>query len=131
MVKFIGIIHKDKESDYGVSFPDFPGCVTAGKTMQEAFDMASESLQAHIDVMHEYGDKLPKAPLDMDMAKQHEFAEDALAFFVLDAQLPVHIKRFNVTLPENLVQEIDKVTSNRSGFLAEAAREKLRHRVVA
>ena len=28
--EYIGLIHKDAGSDYGVSFPDFPGCVTAG-----------------------------------------------------------------------------------------------------
>lgn len=62
MTKFIGIIHKDKDSDFGVSFPDFPGCVTAGNTAQEAFEMAHEALQGHIDVMHEFGQELPSKP---------------------------------------------------------------------
>jgi hypothetical protein len=27
---YVGLLHKDADSDYGVSFPDFPGCITAG-----------------------------------------------------------------------------------------------------
>jgi predicted RNase H-like HicB family nuclease len=32
MAEYIALIHKDAGSDFGVSFPDFPGCVTAGST---------------------------------------------------------------------------------------------------
>ncbi|MBL0942631.1 MAG: type II toxin-antitoxin system HicB family antitoxin, partial [Alphaproteobacteria bacterium] len=35
-MNYIALIHKDKNSDFGVSFPDFPGCITAGKTLDEA-----------------------------------------------------------------------------------------------
>ena len=48
MYDYIAIIHKEAGSDYGVSFPDFPGCVTAGKTMDEVKDMAIEALAFHI-----------------------------------------------------------------------------------
>ncbi len=33
---YIAVIHKNPESDYGVSFPDFPGCVTVGSSLEEA-----------------------------------------------------------------------------------------------
>lgn len=55
MASYIGIVHKDAGSDYGVSFPDFPGCVTAGTTPDEAGRMAQEALAGHIAVMVEYG----------------------------------------------------------------------------
>jgi len=41
---YIAIIHKDPDSDFGVSFPDFPGCITAGRTLDEAKEMAREAL---------------------------------------------------------------------------------------
>ena len=41
---YIAYLHKDRNSDYGVSFPDFPGCITAGKTLEEAHRMAAEAL---------------------------------------------------------------------------------------
>jgi len=33
MANYLAIIHKDTKSDYGVSFPDFPGCITAGRSI--------------------------------------------------------------------------------------------------
>ncbi|MBF8254958.1 MAG: hypothetical protein HW373_1653 [Deltaproteobacteria bacterium] len=43
-MEYIAYLHKDRKSDFGVSFPDFPGCVTAGKTLDEARRMAVEAL---------------------------------------------------------------------------------------
>jgi len=47
---YIAIIHKEADSDFGVSFPDFPGCITADLTLDEAKDMALEALAGHIEV---------------------------------------------------------------------------------
>ena len=33
---YIALVHKDPDSDFGVSFPDFPGLVTAGRTLEPA-----------------------------------------------------------------------------------------------
>ena len=44
MRPYIALIHKDANSDYGVSFPDLAGCITAGVTLDEARGMASEAL---------------------------------------------------------------------------------------
>ncbi len=35
-MEYIAYLHKDRKSDFGVSFPDFPGCITAGKTLDES-----------------------------------------------------------------------------------------------
>ena len=59
MASYIGIIHKDADSDFGVSFPDFPGCVTAGKTLDEAGRMAQDALAGHIAGMVEDGESIP------------------------------------------------------------------------
>ncbi|MES2678189.1 MAG: type II toxin-antitoxin system HicB family antitoxin [Pseudomonadota bacterium] len=49
--KYTAIIKKEKNSDYGIIFPDFLGCVSVGKTLEEAKNMAEEALQFHIDEM--------------------------------------------------------------------------------
>jgi antitoxin HicB len=41
---YIALIHKDAGSCYGVSFPDVPGVFTAGDTIDEAMQKASEVL---------------------------------------------------------------------------------------
>ena len=35
MASYIALLRKDKDSDFGVDFPDFPGCITAGKDMRQ------------------------------------------------------------------------------------------------
>lgn len=61
---YIAIIHKDRGSDFGVSFPDFPGCVTASVTVGEVFSMAKEALAGHIETMIENGFEIPPPPAD-------------------------------------------------------------------
>ena len=126
MIGYIGIVHKDKGSDYGVSFPDFPGCITAGTTPEEAYAMAEEALQFHIEGMLEDGDKIPR-PTSFENAKAKGLFADALLQFMINVRLPGKVKRVNIAMDENLLDDIDSVTRNRSAFLAEAAREKLSH----
>ena len=38
------LVDKDEDSDFGVSFPDFPGCVSAGESVEEAVLGAQEAL---------------------------------------------------------------------------------------
>ncbi len=128
MTQFVGIIHKEKTSDYGVSFPDFPGCISAGKTMQEAYEMGREALRGHIATMTEYGEVLPKKPITLDEARNHKLAKNAETFFMVDAYLPSKKKRTNITIDVDIIKEINMVTDNLSAFLQEAAIEKLQHR---
>jgi predicted RNase H-like HicB family nuclease len=58
-MEYIAYLHKDSKSDFGASFPDFPGCVTAGNTLEEARRMAAEALALHIEGMAEDGEAIP------------------------------------------------------------------------
>ncbi len=44
MPHYIALIHKDSDSSYGVSFPDLPGVISAGDTIDEAMQNAAEVL---------------------------------------------------------------------------------------
>ena len=37
-MRFPIVIHKDRQSSYGVTVPDLPGCFSAGDTLDEALD---------------------------------------------------------------------------------------------
>ena len=65
MRNYIGLIHKEATSDYGVSFPDFPGVVTAGSSLDEARAMAEEALAFHIDGLINDGEAIPE-PSDLE-----------------------------------------------------------------
>lgn len=130
MSTFIGIVHKEKGSDYGVSFPDFPGCITAGRDMDEAMEMAQEALRGHIEVMHEHGDALPAKPLSLEQARDHDMAAGAELFIAVEAPLPSKPVRVNVMLDSNVLKRIDRDFKNRSEFLNTAARHELERRHV-
>lgn len=123
MSSYIAIIHKDPESDFGVSFPDFPGCVTAAKSLDEARSMAREALEFHIEGMLEDGEDIP-APSTLDqIMKDPDFASGVA--FLVDVRPRAKAVRVNVTLDDNLLSAIASVSRNRSKFLADAAWEKL------
>jgi predicted RNase H-like HicB family nuclease len=125
MTTYIALLRKQPRSDYGVDFPDFPGCVTAGRTLEEARQMAAEALAFHVDGMREDGESIPPpSPMDAIMADPHN--RDAIGFLI---DLPTKSQRairINVSLPEDVLQSIDRVAANRSRFLADAARERLK-----
>jgi predicted RNase H-like HicB family nuclease len=55
MRHYIALIHKDADSDYGVSFPDLPGLISAGTDLDEARTMAAEALALHLEGLAEDG----------------------------------------------------------------------------
>ena len=59
MTDTIAMIHKEAESDFGVSFSDFPGCVTAGRASEEARALAAGALALHVEGVIEDGQPLP------------------------------------------------------------------------
>jgi predicted RNase H-like HicB family nuclease len=69
MTTYIALLRKAAASDFGVDFLDFPGCVTAGKTLDEARRMAVEALELHIRGMIEDHDPVPE-PSSLDVVMQ-------------------------------------------------------------
>lgn len=55
MASYVAYVRKDEDSDYGVESPDVPGCITAGRTLDEARAMAAEALAGHLAVLAEAG----------------------------------------------------------------------------
>lgn len=111
---------------YSVFFPDLPGCVSAGDTVNDAALNAEEALSGHLLLASEFGDDVPAASaLD---AIEADPDVDEVARILVRAEAPGKSVRLNITLDEGLVAAIDRIAKNRSGFLAEAAREHLAHR---
>jgi predicted RNase H-like HicB family nuclease len=51
MTLYFAVMHKNSKCKYGVSFPDLPGCVTAGSSIDEAFEKASATLADHLSAL--------------------------------------------------------------------------------
>ena len=106
---------------YSVFFPDLPGCVSAGETLEKAFAEAHDALSLHIAGMREDGESLP-APTAIDRLEK---TDGIAAIMLVGVNVPEKTKRINITLDESIIERIDKITGNRSRFLADAAEEAL------
>jgi predicted RNase H-like HicB family nuclease len=125
MPHYIALIHKDADSDYGVSFPDFPGLATAGRTLDEARAMAEEALAFHIEGMVEDGEAIPEASA-LETVMDDPVARDGVVTLISTKPAAKRAVRVNVTLPEDVLSDIDRYAESRgltrSGFLAHAAK---------
>lgn len=63
------IFKSDQEGYYEVTFPDFPGCVTFGKTMAEAKKKAKEVLQLWVEELTERGQRIISIPIELITGK--------------------------------------------------------------
>jgi predicted RNase H-like HicB family nuclease len=121
---YIAVIHKNPDSDYGVSFPDFSGCVTAGSSLEEAKAMAKEALEFHIQGMLEDDAEIPK-PSSLDAVMADPVFFSGVAFLVAAAESRPKAVRVNITVPEDMLRAIDAWTKqhglSRSSFLIQAA----------
>lgn len=127
MASYIALLRKSRKSDYSVDFPDFPGCITAGKTLEEAHRFAAEALALHIEGMEEDGAAIPEASaLDTVMLRKEH--RDAVPFLV-EVEPGNSVQRLNITMPARVLREVDayakEIGMSRSAFLAHAATREL------
>lgn len=105
---YIAYLHKDRNSDFGVSFPDFPGCITAGTTLDEAHRLAAEALAFHIAGMIDDGDKIP-SPSSLDELATDPARKGAVAFLVHFDPPTGKTVRVNITAREQQIELIDQL----------------------
>ncbi len=93
-MRYVALIHGDNEPGFGIGFPDFPGCVSDGDTVEEAIRRGREALAFHIESMAEDGEDIPcprarsEIEADPDMAEWLEGARRIVCVDVDDAPPP-------------------------------------------
>lgn len=112
----------DGSGGYVVEFPDLPGCVTEGKDLEEAFEMAEEAAggwvldelerDAYIPKASEYKDILPGENGEINMV--------LLDMAVITEKYGEKAVRKNVTIPAWLNTFAERKNINFSQVLQEA-----------
>jgi predicted RNase H-like HicB family nuclease len=126
MRQYIALIHKDADSDYGVSFPDLPGVISAGTTLDEARTMAAEALALHLEGLVEDGDAIPE-PSSLEAIMSTQENRNGVAVLIPAPAVGVKSVRINITMPADILDQIDRYAERegftRSGFLTQAAKK--------
>ena len=127
-MEYIAYLHKDRDSDFGVSFPDFPGCVAAGRTLEEARRMAAEALALHISGMMEDGEVVPD-PSTLDALANDPNMRGSVAFLVSVEPPSEKAVRINITARKSQLDAIDelavKAGLTRSAFMVQSSLNRL------
>ena len=82
MAGYIALVHKDEGTSYGVSFPDVPGCVSAGDTFEEAVANAAQALAGHFALMAADGEAIPVPRKFEELRRDPDFAQDSAGAIV-------------------------------------------------
>lgn len=128
--KYYAAIMYRGEEGFGVAFPDFPGCISYGHTIQKAAIQAEFALSGHIGLMVREGDALPEpTPLDRLDEVIIDPEDEEAGRFLVKIEIPGRWLRVNLSMAETLVAQVDHAAKglgmSRSGYLAEAARRML------
>jgi predicted RNase H-like HicB family nuclease len=127
MAAYIALLRKDKRSDYSVEFPDLPGCITAGKTLEEAREFAREALALHLKGLAEDGAAIPApSALDAVVTDPENRDKDTVAFLVdAPARKPKAVP-VTITVSEDLFETVKAKSAEfgmtQSGVFAEGAK---------
>ncbi len=134
-MRYVAFIHHDGEPGYGISFPDFPGCVSDGDTIDEAILRGGEALAFHLEGMVNDNQKIPdprsveEIQRDPSLQEWREGATLCIVPAILDKGSP---RRINISVDYGLLQAIDNEAKRRgmtrSAFLSGAARKEIEER---
>src|SRR5688500_8058272 len=107
IVEYIGLAEAVADG-YTLFFPDFPGFGSSGRTLEETRKNAREGLIAHIELMLEEKEPLPKSTSLDKIVKSRE-AKGYIPLMVSVVAPSGKAQRVNITLDSELLDAIDMV----------------------
>ena len=126
MEHYFAIVHKEKDSAFGVEFPDLPGCFSAADDLDNVVLNAREALALWFE------DEEAKAPSSLEeITRQAAEALKGGAFVIAVPHLTRsgQSKRINVSMDSGLIAAIDGAAersgTTRSAYLSQAAEKAL------
>lgn len=131
-MRYVAFIHREADTEFGISFPDFPGCVSIGNTVDEAVRAGCEALALHFEGTVSDGDPIPTPRTIEEINADDELAEWRLGADIVFVPLLIDrgsSKRVNISIDRGLLDAIDDEAKargmTRSAFLASAARHEI------
>ena len=122
------VIHKDTDSEYGVTVPDLPGCFSAGLTMDDALANAGEAIITHVEGLLLDGEPIP-GPKEIETHRGNpDYSDGIWAVVTVDlSRVNGSARRINVSIPERILARVDdhakETGDSRSSLMAAALLE--------
>lgn len=125
-MKYIAILHKEKDSSYGITLPDFEGCFSAADSWEDIPANIQEAIELYAEDEEDFEPPVAssfEAVSNMEEAQGGTLMIVDIDFDFLDAKaVPV-----NITMPVYIRNRIDRAAKkagmNRSAYLVKAALE--------
>jgi predicted RNase H-like HicB family nuclease len=93
MTHYVAVVEEEEGKAFGVWFPDLPGCVSAGDTLDEAMLNAGEALEIWAGAMIESGQEIPPPRSLTDLKADPEVAPDLANFMVALIPFPEDLRQ--------------------------------------
>jgi predicted RNase H-like HicB family nuclease len=127
-MKYPIVIHKDENSDFGITVPDIPGCFSAARSLDEAIENATEAILCHLEGLILDEEPIPQPTSIENHVSNPDYKGGTWAIVNVDVtQISGKSKRVNITIPERVLSQLDSFAkrsgSSRSGFFVTAAME--------
>lgn len=129
MPHFIALVHKEKNSAFGVQFPDIPGCFSAADSMDNLVANATEALSLWAE-----DTQLPPPSsvekIAASKAISMELAEGAFLLAIPYTENDTRVVTANISLERGVLKAIDEAAKlrklTRSAFLSQAAKNEIK-----
>lgn len=129
-MQYIGLVHHEPGTAYGVSFPDVPDCFAAADEQKDILKNAILALEDYFADGHSL--PTPRGIGDIALEFKDDLSEGAFLIAVPVIPRPTKSVRVNISMDQGLVVAIDAAAArldlNRSAFLAQAARNEIHER---
>lgn len=123
MAKYVypAVFHPNEDGSYTVTFPDLPGCITEGKSLDNALYMAQDVLGSWISVAQEVGTPINPASKVNDLTLDNsEFASLVMTDLKDDRAV-----RRTVSIPQWMDDMVSEAGLSLSRVLQDALRDRL------
>jgi predicted RNase H-like HicB family nuclease len=126
------VLERGDKGAVGLWFPDFPGCVVAALTQEEAMARGADALEEAMRGCAERDERLPEPTPLQDIVPPP--GSDVIGVVAVGATTPDPSERVNVYLPKSLIERVDRLAAdlgmNRSSFFGMAASRMLSQHAV-
>lgn len=115
------------EDGYTVTFPDLPGCITEGDTIEKALTMAKDALELHLYGLEADGEEIPIASNPVILEVPHGGFISLIEAWMptVRAEMANLAVRKNLTIPKWLSDIAEERGVNYSQILQNALKEHL------